>query len=227
MKKPTFVPLIIGGLLLAGGAAVHAGDINPMYPEPTLVVSPTSGVPGFEYTLVVEPCGEESFTVDFEGPNESETVPCGSGNMAMVSFTAPMTPGVYDVSAEVRYLVNGIIVLDDHLAAPCSETFDSGGFPFPCSLTATITVLEPEATTTTTMAVDETTTTAVDETTTTAVDETTTTLDDSGVPVPTTAPTGTLPATGSTSSSVPVSLALMTLLAGVALLAVTRARRSA
>jgi LPXTG-motif cell wall-anchored protein len=227
MKVKSLVgSFIAAGVVLAGATAASAGGEG--FAPPDLVVTPDQGQPGFEFTMAVEPC-PGGYDLEFVVPGDTDTASCPTNGFAAFqtskTFMAPVTPGTYDVYVVLQYgLVPASFVMQDNGALPvdCLDVqFDADV----CALYGEITVLEPEATTTTTV-VDETTTTVV-ETTTTVVDETTTTLDDSGVPVPTTAPTGTLPATGNSGSSVPVSMALVVLLAGIAMIAVTRARRNA
>jgi LPXTG-motif cell wall-anchored protein len=211
---------VAAGVVLAGAGAASAGEVAPV--DASLVVSPEQGQPGFEFTMTVEPC-PGGYDLEFVVPGDTDTATCPLPNgftafQSSKTFTAPATPGTYDVYVVLRFgLVPASFVMQEDngdLPVDCLEVqFDADE----CALYGEITVLEPEATTTTTV---------VDETTTT-VAETTTTLDDSGVPVPTTAPTGTLPATGNSGSSVPVSMALVVLLAGIAMIAVTRARRNA
>jgi len=91
--------------------------------------------------------------------------------------------------------------------------------------TTTTTTTAPTTTTTTTTTVPDTTTTTVAGTTTTTVAGTTTTGPTTTVPAPTTTrPSGQLPQTGS-STSAPLTISVIMLLGGIALLVATRDRR--
>lgn len=219
MKVRTLIgSFVAAGVVLAGVTAASAGEIG--FGEPSLIVSPEQGEPEFEFTMRIEPC-PPMYTIEFVVPGDSDSMPCPLNGLdpfiTSKTFTAPATPGTYPVYAVVSYQNMPVsFVAQEGPGEPPVDCLEVDFDADVCALFGEITVLAPEATTTTTV---------VDETTTTVVDETTTTLDDSGVPVPTTAPTGTLPATGGSSTRVPVSSALVVLLAGLALLAVTRAAR--
>ncbi|TVR27833.1 MAG: hypothetical protein EA389_01695 [Ilumatobacter sp.] len=211
---------------------------------PSLSVAPSSGEPGFGFTMTVENCGAQFFLPSSVGLDEAfasgqevvfvlpetgqtDDAFCQqpTGTVTSGTFTAPATPGDYVVYAyfpEPDFSQFGL--LQEQLPPDCVEVEESFG----CAVFGQITVV---AATTTTEA-PETTTTVTPTTAapTTAAPTTAApitvepspivTVDDGGAEAP--APELTLPATGSGESWGLSGAAVALLLLGGTLLAVTR-----
>jgi hypothetical protein len=125
---------------------------------PSLTASPSSGEPGFEFTMTVENCGAQFFEPESVSTAETgvgqdvvfvlpetgqdEQAFCGQpgGTVTSGTFTAPDEAGEYVVYAlfplpewDVR------AVQQDDMPTPCPEADE----PFDCAVFASITVEEP------------------------------------------------------------------------------------
>jgi LPXTG-motif cell wall-anchored protein len=220
MKKIALALIAVSGVVYATGVATAGGSYVD---APTVMTTQSSGGPGFAFTAIVEPCMEgESVDFEFQGATGSDI--CNSSRQASADFTAPALPGEYTGTATLLGYQNDVMIRET-----AAGGFSGFSRPQAAPLPERPLVLEFDIT----VADDSTTTvapTTVAPTTTEAPITTdpapTTTIDDgSGLPTPTTSPSGDLPATGGSGMNTSAVIALSLFAVGAGMLVVSQVRR--